>query len=121
MIILQLVTVSQSIRLGDIYIYIYVHTDAYGHTYTQTFINSAIMVKLLVFLCESKSIQVWNACKANAEDSEQPNHEMDVLSGHENDVNYVQFRFVFPGTLTLFNELNLLLITVLSHHAVAAL
>ncbi|KAL5983563.1 hypothetical protein ACLOJK_017651 [Asimina triloba] len=32
--------------------------------------------------------RVWNAVKNNTEDSEQPNHEMDVLSGHENDVNY---------------------------------
>uniref|UniRef100_A0A2P2LT79 Bromodomain and WD repeat-containing protein 1 n=1 Tax=Rhizophora mucronata TaxID=61149 RepID=A0A2P2LT79_RHIMU len=35
--------------------------------------------------------RVWNACKPNLEDSDQPNHEIDVLSGHENDVNYVQF------------------------------
>lgn len=35
--------------------------------------------------------RVWNACKYSTEDSEQPNHEMDILSGHENDVNYVQF------------------------------
>ncbi|KAF3787525.1 PH-interacting protein, partial [Nymphaea thermarum] len=35
--------------------------------------------------------RVWNACKANSEDSDQPNHELDVLAGHENDVNYVQF------------------------------
>ncbi|XP_043708023.1 PH-interacting protein-like isoform X2 [Telopea speciosissima] len=35
--------------------------------------------------------RVWNACKSYTEDSDQPNHEMDVLSGHENDVNYVQF------------------------------
>nr|XP_023895389.1 bromodomain and WD repeat-containing protein 3 [Quercus suber]POE57423.1 isoform c of bromodomain and wd repeat-containing protein 1 [Quercus suber] len=35
--------------------------------------------------------RVWNACKPNAEDLDQPNHEIDVLSGHENDVNYVQF------------------------------
>lgn len=35
--------------------------------------------------------RVWNACKSNTDDSDQPNHEMDVLSGHENDVNYVQF------------------------------
>ncbi|KAG6667993.1 PH-interacting protein [Carya illinoinensis] len=35
--------------------------------------------------------RVWNACKPNADDSDQPNHEIDVLSGHENDVNYVQF------------------------------
>ncbi|XP_042055217.1 bromodomain and WD repeat-containing protein 1-like isoform X3 [Salvia splendens] len=35
--------------------------------------------------------RVWNACKPSTDDSEQPNHEIDVLSGHENDVNYVQF------------------------------
>ncbi|KAF2289074.1 hypothetical protein GH714_025660 [Hevea brasiliensis] len=35
--------------------------------------------------------RVWNAYKPNTDDSDQPNHEMDVLSGHENDVNYVQF------------------------------
>ncbi|XP_057956949.1 uncharacterized protein LOC131150327 [Malania oleifera] len=35
--------------------------------------------------------RVWSACKSSTEESEQPNHEMDVLSGHENDVNYVQF------------------------------
>ncbi|KAL6522887.1 hypothetical protein OROHE_016734 [Orobanche hederae] len=35
--------------------------------------------------------RVWNACKSSADDSEQPNHEIDILAGHENDVNYVQF------------------------------
>lgn len=35
--------------------------------------------------------RVWSACKSSVEDSEQPIHELDVLSGHENDVNYVQF------------------------------
>ncbi|XP_065863791.1 uncharacterized protein [Euphorbia lathyris] len=35
--------------------------------------------------------RVWNACKPSTDDSDQPNHEIDVLSGHENDVNYVQF------------------------------
>ncbi|KAK4425942.1 PH-interacting protein [Sesamum alatum] len=35
--------------------------------------------------------RVWNACKSITDDSEQPNHEIDVLAGHENDVNYVQF------------------------------
>ncbi|XP_038719342.1 PH-interacting protein-like isoform X2 [Tripterygium wilfordii] len=35
--------------------------------------------------------RVWNACKPSLEDSGQPMHEIDVLSGHENDVNYVQF------------------------------
>lgn len=46
-------------------------------------------------------LQVWNACKPNADDSDQPNHEIDVLSGHENDVNYVQFRLVWPGMLPM--------------------
>ncbi|RDX89617.1 Bromodomain and WD repeat-containing protein 1, partial [Mucuna pruriens] len=36
--------------------------------------------------------RVWSALKPNTDDSEQPIHEMDLLSGHENDVNYVQFR-----------------------------
>ncbi|MFS8014226.1 putative transcription factor WD40-like family [Helianthus anomalus] len=35
--------------------------------------------------------RVWSACKPNIDDSQQPVHEMDVLAGHENDVNYVQF------------------------------
>ncbi|CAA0834251.1 Unknown protein [Striga hermonthica] len=35
--------------------------------------------------------RVWNACKSSTDDPEQPNHEIDVLAGHENDVNYVQF------------------------------
>ncbi|XP_038895738.1 bromodomain and WD repeat-containing protein 1 [Benincasa hispida] len=35
--------------------------------------------------------RVWSACKGNNENPEQPNHEIDVLAGHENDVNYVQF------------------------------
>ncbi|PIN12866.1 Angio-associated migratory cell protein (contains WD40 repeats) [Handroanthus impetiginosus] len=35
--------------------------------------------------------RVWNACKSSTDDSEQPNHEIDILAGHENDVNYVQF------------------------------
>ncbi|KAF5931439.1 hypothetical protein HYC85_032312 [Camellia sinensis] len=35
--------------------------------------------------------RVWGACKSNTNDSEQPNHEIDLLAGHENDVNYVQF------------------------------
>ncbi|XP_038700956.1 PH-interacting protein-like isoform X2 [Tripterygium wilfordii] len=38
-----------------------------------------------------KSFVVWNACKPSLEDSDQPMHEIDILSGHENDVNYVQF------------------------------
>lgn len=35
--------------------------------------------------------RVWSACKPNADDSQQPTHEIDLLAGHENDVNYVQF------------------------------
>ncbi|KAI3821785.1 hypothetical protein L1987_09357 [Smallanthus sonchifolius] len=35
--------------------------------------------------------RVWNACKSSNDDPDQPNHEMDILAGHENDVNYVQF------------------------------
>ncbi|KAJ4840685.1 hypothetical protein Tsubulata_048630 [Turnera subulata] len=35
--------------------------------------------------------RVWNACKPITDDMDQPNHEIDVLAGHENDVNYVQF------------------------------
>ncbi|KAK4282559.1 hypothetical protein QN277_013920 [Acacia crassicarpa] len=35
--------------------------------------------------------RVWSAFKSNSDDSEQPVHEMDLLAGHEDDVNYVQF------------------------------
>ncbi|XP_027118426.2 uncharacterized protein [Coffea arabica] len=35
--------------------------------------------------------RVWSACKSNSDDPEQPSHEIDLLAGHENDVNYVQF------------------------------
>ncbi|AQK90380.1 WD40/YVTN repeat-like-containing domain [Zea mays] len=35
--------------------------------------------------------RVWNACKSSSDEHEQPIHEMDLLCGHENDVNYVQF------------------------------
>ncbi|KAE8696992.1 protein PROLIFERA-like isoform X1 [Hibiscus syriacus] len=35
--------------------------------------------------------RVWSAYKPSADDSQQPVHELDVLAGHENDVNYVQF------------------------------
>lgn len=45
-------------------------------------------------------LQVWNACKPSMDDSDQPNHEIDVLSGHENDVNYVQFRLVCSAVLS---------------------
>ncbi|XP_074316032.1 uncharacterized protein LOC141652459 [Silene latifolia] len=35
--------------------------------------------------------RVWNACKFSADDPEQTYNEIDLLAGHENDVNYVQF------------------------------
>ncbi|KAG9139756.1 hypothetical protein Leryth_021435 [Lithospermum erythrorhizon] len=35
--------------------------------------------------------RVWSACKSSTDDTEQPIHELDILAGHENDVNYVQF------------------------------
>ncbi|KZV50933.1 bromodomain and WD repeat-containing protein 3 [Dorcoceras hygrometricum] len=35
--------------------------------------------------------RVWNACKPSTDNPEQPSHEIDILAGHENDVNYVQF------------------------------
>ncbi|XP_050376385.1 uncharacterized protein LOC126793802 isoform X2 [Argentina anserina] len=35
--------------------------------------------------------RVYSALKFTTDDPEQPIHELDVLSGHENDVNYVQF------------------------------
>ncbi|XP_020884424.1 PH-interacting protein isoform X2 [Arabidopsis lyrata subsp. lyrata] len=35
--------------------------------------------------------RVWSASKPNLDNAEQPTHELDVLRGHENDVNYVQF------------------------------
>lgn len=35
--------------------------------------------------------RVWSAGKLSGDDSQQPYHEIDVLAGHENDVNYVQF------------------------------
>lgn len=46
-------------------------------------------------------MQVWSALKPNNNDSEQPVHEIDLLSGHENDVNYVQFRLVILVRSTL--------------------
>lgn len=49
-----------------------------------------------LFLPRIGYLQVWSALKSNADESEQPIYEMDVLSGHENDVNYVQFRLVRP-------------------------
>lgn len=38
--------------------------------------------------------QVWSAFKSSTDDPDQVSHEIDILAGHENVVNYVQFRFV---------------------------
>lgn len=35
--------------------------------------------------------RVWNAYKTSTDDPDQVSHEVDILAGHENDVNYVQF------------------------------
>ncbi|KAI4329811.1 hypothetical protein MLD38_028156 [Melastoma candidum] len=35
--------------------------------------------------------RVWSASKSSSDDPQQPVHELDLLAGHENDVNYVQF------------------------------
>ncbi|KAL9660759.1 hypothetical protein QQ045_025576 [Rhodiola kirilowii] len=37
------------------------------------------------------SARVWSAFKSNMNEPDQVNHELDVLSGHENDVNHRQF------------------------------
>ncbi|KAL8232778.1 hypothetical protein R6Q57_002556 [Mikania cordata] len=53
--------------------------------------------------------RVWSACKPNIDDSQQPVHEIDVLAGHENDVNYVQFSgcaAVASRSLTLDNSVD---------------
>ena len=42
-------------------------------------------------------LQVWSDFKCTQEDMDQPVPELDLLSGHENDVNYVQFRLVHPS------------------------
>ncbi|XP_057753196.1 uncharacterized protein LOC130972883 [Arachis stenosperma] len=51
-----------------------------------------IVIEKLLNITKDRVSKVWNACKPSVDDTEQPNHEIDVLSGHENDVNYVQFR-----------------------------
>lgn len=51
---------------------------------------------------KNRYMQVWSACKSNTDELEQPIHELDVLSGHENDVNYVQFRLVCPYLYMIF-------------------
>lgn len=57
---------------------------------------SFVIVLVIIFV---DNLQVWTACKPNTDDAEQPNHEIDVLAGHENDVNYVQFRSVYHALL----------------------
>lgn len=47
--------------------------------------------------------QVWSAFRSCTDDLEKPIHEMDVLAGHENDVNYVQFRFVCSAWHGIWN------------------
>lgn len=37
------------------------------------------------------------------DDPEQPTHELDVLRGHENDVNYVQFRYFQVNMVSLLD------------------
>lgn len=61
-----------------------------------------VVVCLLVLIVSiSIILQVWSASKSNLDDAEQPTHELDVLRGHENDVNYVQFRY-FPVNMVPF-------------------
>ena len=69
---------------------------------------------MAAFSHQNCSFQVWSACKSCSEEHDQPNHEMDVLSGHENDVNYVQFSgcvvsrsFSFDSSHTTKEENNL--------------
>ncbi|OMO58445.1 hypothetical protein COLO4_34646 [Corchorus olitorius] len=47
--------------------------------------------------------RVWNACKVNTDDSDQPNHEIDVLAGHVTAVNYVQFRVKWGAGVNIFS------------------
>ncbi|KAL2507578.1 WD40/YVTN repeat-like-containing domain [Forsythia ovata] len=48
--------------------------------------------------------RVWSACKSNSDDPEQPSHEIDILAGHENDVNYVQFSGCAVASRSLQSE-----------------
>ncbi|RYR69564.1 hypothetical protein Ahy_A03g016116 isoform C [Arachis hypogaea] len=59
--------------------------------------------QLYNLLSNFKVSQVWNACKPSVDDTEQPNHEIDVLYEHENDVNYVQFRFWMCSSISVFH------------------
>jgi len=64
-------------------------------------IQFAYLISLLFCVKSYCYLQVWSALKPSTDDSEQPIHEMDLLSGHENDVNYVQFRLAIPVRSTL--------------------
>ncbi|XP_072056504.1 uncharacterized protein [Arachis hypogaea] len=50
-----------------------------------------IVIEKLLNVTKDRVPKVWNACKLSVDDTKQLNHEIDVLSRHENDVNYVQF------------------------------
>lgn len=61
--------------------------------------------------------QVWSACKSSTDDPDQVSHEIDILAGHENVVNYVQFRFVSHH----FRTLEIVMVLLLYSYAVAVL
>ncbi|EEF47272.1 WD-repeat protein, putative [Ricinus communis] len=48
--------------------------------------------------------RVWSACKSSTDESDQPIYEIDVLSGHENDVNYVQFSGCAVASRSSFSD-----------------
>ncbi|XWS14176.1 hypothetical protein CRYUN_Cryun36dG0101000 [Craigia yunnanensis] len=64
----------------------------YSSKILSCFIFSFVIVQVYVYnVIFVDHLQVWIVYKHNTDDSDQPNHEIDVLSGHENDVNFVQF------------------------------
>lgn len=64
---------------------------------------------------------MWSASKPGSDEPDRPNHEIDVLSGHENDVNYVQFRLVCAVSLPIIYTNICMLTYVASYIAVAVL
>ncbi|XP_025692176.1 uncharacterized protein [Arachis hypogaea] len=40
-----------------------------------------IVIEKLLNVTKDRVLKVWNACKPSVDDTEQPNHEIDVLSG----------------------------------------
>ncbi|XLS49998.1 hypothetical protein HN51_010675 [Arachis hypogaea] len=44
-----------------------------------------IVIEKLLNVTKDRVPKVWNACKPSVDDTEQPNHEIDVLYEHEND------------------------------------